>query len=363
MSVIKIPEHFSKEWALVFREKMRTNKKLERLPKRLRAPIKIKTALITGALFAALSMSASMAQELVMYTSNPLVSVEKVQAAVREKGLNVSTVTGASGTLLRRIEAEAAKPAGHLFFTSSANTMQVFEDYFESYSSPELAFVNEDMRYPKDIFQPASINVVSVMINEDYLGEMPLPFSWADLAKPEWKGKIVMSNPETGSTGYTVIWGLSQLLDEETYKALIGNMVVTESSSAVPKSVAAGEYTAGITYETNPYNYLAGGQVEIGILYPEEGTFLTVEYAGIIKNNSNQAATQQVIDTILSKELQSDIFKETFRRPARNDIRVSDLHPHFPELTSLRIFPLDEMEAAAKQNEVLTQWRALPKGS
>jgi len=319
--------------------------------------------IMAAALLVAVSVAASKAQELVMYTSNPLVSVEKVQAAAREKGLNVSIVTGASGTLLRRIEAEAAQPAGHLFFTSSANTMQVFEEYFDAYSSPELAFVNEDMRYPNDVFQPASINVVSVMINEDYLGDLAKPTSWADLAKPEWKGKIIMSNPETGSTGYTVIWGLFRLLDEATYKALIGNMVVTESSSTVPKSVAAGEYVAGITYETNPYNYMEGGQSEIKVVYPQEGTFLTVEYAGIVKNNSNQAATQQVIDTILSKELQSDIFKETFRRPARNDIRVSDFHSHFPELSSLDIFPLDEMEAAAKRDEVLAQWRTLPKGS
>jgi len=320
--------------------------------------------MIASTLLTVLAATASaQAQELVMYTSNPLVAVEKVQAAAKAKGLNVSTVTGASGTLLRRIEAESAAPAGHLFFTSSANTMQVFEEYFEAYASPELAAVNDDMRYPSDMFQPASINVVSVMINEDYLGDLPKPTSWEDLAKPEWKGKIIMSNPETGSTGYTVVWGLSRLLDEVTYKALIGNMVVTESSSAVPKSVAAGEYVAGITYETNPYNYIEGGQSEIKVVYPQEGTFLTVEYAGIVKNNSNMTATQQVIDTILSKELQSDIFKETFRRPARNDIRVSDYHPDFPEMASLNIFPLDEMEAAAKRDEVLGQWRALPKGN
>jgi ABC-type transporter Mla maintaining outer membrane lipid asymmetry ATPase subunit MlaF len=41
--------------------------------------------------------------------------------------LKVSTVTGGSGQLLRRIEAEVAKPQGDVFWSSSANTLSAFK--------------------------------------------------------------------------------------------------------------------------------------------------------------------------------------------------------------------------------------------
>ena len=80
------------------------------------------------------------AADPVIYTTNPVPAVEAVQAVIKEKaGLTTGIITGGSGVLLRRIEAEKAAPQGDVFWSSSANTMGAFKDVLEPYASPELA--------------------------------------------------------------------------------------------------------------------------------------------------------------------------------------------------------------------------------
>jgi len=326
--------------------------------------MKLLKSLIAGLALAATISVAAHARDLVVYTSLPIPVVEKVQEIAKDKlGITIGVINGSSGGMLRRIEAEAAKPAADFFWASSANTMKAFEAYFEPYASPELSAMREEFLYPGgDIFQPVQINLVAVMANEDYLDGRPIPTSWADLAKPEWKGKITMANPESSSTGYTIIWGLSKLLDEATYKAIIANTVVVESARAVPKSVADGEYVIGLTFEASPYDYVANGMDEIKIIYPSEGTFFTPEYVGLVKGIEDKEEVQKAIDLLLSKDMQTELLKLAGRRPTRKDINVSE-HIDLPDFSDLAIFATDETEAANARESFLAEWRDLPKGN
>ncbi|MBP1871725.1 iron(III) transport system substrate-binding protein [Ensifer adhaerens] len=315
----------------------------------------------TTMLLAGFAAAGAAAADPVIYTTNPVPAVEAVQAVIKEKaGLTTGIITGGSGVLLRRIEAEKAAPQGDVFWSSSANTMGAFKDVLEPYTSPELAAMPADLRVPEDYFQPANVHVVTVMVNTDQLNGSAAPADWKDLADPSWKGRIVLPDPANSSTGYTIVWGLSKLLDEATYKALVANLVVSSSSSAVPKGVAMGEYAVGITFETNSYSYVDGGQTEISIVYPSSGTFTTPEFAALVKGAPAGDNAKKTIDTLLSKEAQIELLKVAFRRPSRTDIQVSDF-VKLPELASIKVFKIDEEEAARSRDTFLAEWAALPK--
>jgi len=311
------------------------------------------------------SLSAATAQNVTLYTSYPAPDIEIVQQVTKSlTGLDVGVVNGSSSIMMRRIEAEGARPTGDLFWSSSANTVAPFEAYFEPYQSAALAVIPQTLHYQgSDIFLPCAIGVITLMVNSNHLGDLSLPEKWSDLAAPEWAGKIIMPNPESSSTGYTIIWGLSQLLSEEDYQQLIANTAVSGSTQAVPSSVSSGEYVVGIIYENYPHSYIEGGQEEIKAIYPQEGTFINVEYAGIIKDAPNPDEARQVMDAILSKEGQIELLKQRFRRPVRNDIRVADYFDTLPEFSDIAVFATDEHEAAAKREQTLNQWRVLPKGN
>jgi len=310
--------------------------------------------------FGLAATGAAMAQTA-LYTANPMPSNEAIAAVIKDKtGAAPALITGGSGVLLRRIEAEKAAAKADVLWSSSANTLGAFESLFEAYSSPELATVPASLRYPGDLFQPSNVHVVTMMVNTDQLKGAKAPASWADLADPVWKGRIILPDPVNSSTGYTIVWGLSKMLDPKVYEAVVSNLVVTGSSSAVPKGVAMGEYAIGLTFETNSYSYVDGGQTEIKMVYPDPGTFLTVEYAGLVKDAPGGAAAKKMLDALISKEAQIAVLKAGFRRPTRGDIKVSD-YVKLPELAAIKVFETDEADAAKNRTAFLASWAALPK--
>ncbi|QRI62537.1 extracellular solute-binding protein [Shinella sp. PSBB067] len=200
----------------------------------------------------------------------------------------------------------------------------------------------------------------TLMINTSLLDGADMPKSWAELADPKWNGKIIVANPNNSYMGFTVSWGLWKALDEKTYKTIVSNLVVTESSSGVQKAVAMGEYAIGIGFEWNAYNYIAGGQDELKVVYPAEGTFLSTEYAGLVKNAPAGDAAKKAIDVLLSKDTQIELLKVGFRRPSRSDINVTD-YVQMPALDTIKTIPIDELAAADAREGFLKEWDALPK--
>ncbi|MCY1247888.1 hypothetical protein D9M72_612600 [compost metagenome] len=63
---------------------------------------------------------------------------------------------------------------------------------------------------------------------------------------------------------------------------------------------------------------------------------------------------------MLSKESQIELLKVAFRRPSRTDIKVSG-YVQLPELSSIKVFRIDEDEAARSRDAFLADWAALPK--
>lgn len=295
---------------------------------------------------------------VVVYTPNPAQVVDAVTESLRqlEPGIALSTITGGSGQLLRRIEAEAASPQADVFWSSSENTIGAFRQLFEPYRSKELSAVPEALHQKEDLWSATITHVVVAMVNSSLLGDIPAPKRWEDFLDPKWKGKVALADPNNSSTAYTILWGIEQLLGKDVLAKLARNVVVNSSASSILRGVAQGEFVAGLTFEANAYAYVAGGQEEIALVYPEEGTFISPEYMALVKGAPNADLGRRTIDALLSKETQIALLEETFRRPSRSDIVVSD-HIDLPGLETIKIFATDEAEAAAGRDAFLARWQ------
>ncbi|PTM39993.1 extracellular solute-binding protein [Bosea sp. 124] len=296
---------------------------------------------------------------VVLYTSNNAQSVDAILGVAKDKlpNLKISTITGGSGQLLRRLEAEAAKPQGDLFWSSSANTLGAFTQLFEPYASPEAASIPAALRHPQNLWTASNVHLVVAMINKNQLGGAEAPKTWKDLLAPAFKGKIIIADPANSSTAYTILWGIDKLLGPDALKTLASNLTVSSAASTVLRSVAQGEYAVGLTFESNAYAYVAGGQREISLLYPAEGTFSTPEFQVLVKGAPAGATAKAAYDLLLSKEVQIALLENAFRRPSRSDIDVSK-HADLPAIGSVKVFDIDETEAAAKRDEFLKRWQS-----
>jgi len=324
--------------------------------------VQIRQLLTTWLLGASLATSAAFAQapKAVLYTANPEQSIDTVKDAARKTGMSLGIITGGTGVLMRRLDAEKSAPQGDVFWSASAATLGSYAHLFEPYASPQLDAIPAAYHYPGNLMLPTNVHVVALMVNEDLLDGNPMPKRWADLADPKWKGKIVMADPNNSATSHTIAWGLHSTLDEATYKAIVANMTVTQSASSVRRGVAQGEYAIGLMFEAHAYSYVAGGQEEIKMVYPEEGTFVSTEYLALIKDAPSGQSAQALADLLLAKETQIELLQSAYRRPSRSDIKVSD-YENLPELSEIKTLPIDEQEAARVRTQFLAEWDALPK--
>lgn len=297
---------------------------------------------------------------VVIYTPNPAQAVDALKEVVEQARppIRISTITGGSAQLLRRIAAEVARPQADIFWSSSANTLGDFKALYQPYASPELAAIPQSLRQPENLWTATNVHVVVAMLNTRQLGRTPQPNSWAELLDPAWKGRIVIADPLNSSTGYTILWGVEQLLGAEGLKKLAANLRISSSASAVLRGVGQGEYAVGLTFESNAYGYVAGGQREIRLVYPSEGTFISPEFQALIKDAPAGATARRGFDLLISKESQIALLEAAYRRPSRSDIDVAK-HVELPSLAGIKVFATDEAEAAAKRAEFLARWQAI----
>jgi iron(III) transport system substrate-binding protein len=308
---------------------------------------------------AALPVRAQDAGTVTIYTSNNQQSVQAITDEARRAlpGMRFNFITGGSGQLLRRMEAEAAKPGADIFWSSSANTLGAFKGLYEPYASSHLAMIQPNLREPSNLWTASNLHVVVLMVNTGQLGGRPVPKTWSDLFNPALKGKIIIADPANSSTAYTILWGVRQMLGAEGLKKLATNTVVTGQAAAVLRSVAQGEYAVGLTFESNAYAYVAGGQRDISLVYPADGTFTTPEFLVLAKNGPNPAAARRAFDHIVSKEVQIALLEAAFRRPSRSDIDVPKI-VKLPNVADIKVFSLDETVAAAQRTAFLAEWTA-----
>jgi iron(III) transport system substrate-binding protein len=119
--------------------------------------------------------------------------------------------------------------------------------------------------------------------------------------------------------------------------------------------VAAGEYAVGMTLEYAAQEYVAGGQKEIKLVYPTEGSYLAPEGMFIIKGAKNMDAAKALYDGLLSKESQEAQLVKNFRRPTRTDVAVASLTT-LPDLKTIKIFPVSQDAAAKEYEAVVAAW-------
>lgn len=296
----------------------------------------------------------------VMYSSNneTTIGVITEAASAHDPSLEVDVVTGSSGPLLQRIESEAPKPAADVFYGAPAATLEAYAEFIEPYRSPEADAIPDELVDAEDRWTATNVHVVAFMANTDQIDGGKAPTNWEDLTDASWKGKIIVADPSQSTTALTALYGAYKVLGEDGFRELAANLEVTENSSNVYPAVAQGEYAVSIGYESNIYPYIAGGQAGIEMVYPEDGTFVEQDSVIIVKGGPNPDGAKALIDTILSKEAQEENLAQSFRRPSRDDIDVTEF-VDFKPLDELEVVDIHTEEDAQGREEFLALWGAL----
>ncbi len=298
---------------------------------------------------------AATAAEVVLYSSNPSELLDLISKGFEAKtGIKVSIVRLGTGEAMKRIAAEKDKPLCDVFWSGDVAVLENAKANFQPYRSPEAkglpaGYVEKEARWTA-----SNAHVMIIMVNKSLVKDQT-PKLWKDLFLPQWKGKVVMANPEKSGSAYAQVYGLYKLYGWEGLKKLIDNAKILDSSSLIYKGVAAGEYPLGITMEYAAHRYIAGGDKNVGIVYPADGAFMAPEATGIVKNCPHPAEAKKLVDYLISKPVVDEIFAKFSRRPARPDAGDTEGLPSLKKITLLKSF--DPMEANTLEKELLKKWK------
>ncbi|MBD9538928.1 extracellular solute-binding protein [Ensifer sp. ENS04] len=303
------------------------------------------------------SASAGRAGEVNLYTSNTEDAVAAAVDLIREKNpdIKVNVIAGSSGALLRRIDAEKGAPSADIFWSSGFSTLEEFKSLFVKYDSQEVSHVIPSLRATESPWVGTNTHVMVLMINKDVLGR-DTPTTWQEVLKPEWKGKVTMADPANSSSAYAQLYGVYSLYGDEGIRELADNVELQGETSGAYKAVAQGEYPIGLTMEYAAQRYVAGGQQNIQVSYPKDGTFLSPEGMALIANGPHPDDAKRVYELFLSQEMQGALVKVTLRRPSRSDVDEALKASGLPTMDKIKIIDVDQHKAGADRGRILDIW-------
>ncbi len=268
-----------------------------------------------GLTLAISATSAAAKGRLVVYCSNePKACQTAVDMFSKKNDVKVEMTRSGSGSTYAKILAEKDNPKGDVWYagTLDPHSQAGVNGLLETYESPLLPEIGEMFQNPatnkKHQTTGVYAGVLGYSVNTDLLAEnkLPMPQSWEDLTKPEYKGLIQVASPQSSGTAYTALATLVQIWGEEKafeYLAKLHQNIAqyTKSGSAPGKAAARGETLIGIGFLHDHAKQIKNG-LALELVVPAEGTGYEIGGLSIIKNGRNLENAKKFVDFMLSKE-------------------------------------------------------------
>lgn len=237
----------------------------------------------------------------------------------KETGIQVNWQRLSGGEVESRLEAEKANPQASIWVGGVGlnHISAKIKGLTTPYKSKMLENTPPQFRDPENYWVGLYLGPLAFVTNNKIAKEQGIvpPKSWADLLKPEYKGKIRMANPTTSGTAYNVITTLRYVFkgDEEKvfdYLRKLDKNIdqYTKSGSAPGKSVAIGEIPVAIGYAHDQVKLKVEG-ADVTITIPEEGTGYEIASMSLVKGGPDMVNAKKLYDWILSPKAQEIIAK------------------------------------------------------
>ncbi|WP_213953711.1 putative 2-aminoethylphosphonate ABC transporter substrate-binding protein [Variovorax sp. dw_954] len=275
----------------------------------------LSTALCATALaFALTSASAQQKTTLLVYTALETDAMKLYKDGFEKANpdIDIRWVRDSTGIVTAKLLAEKANPQADVVAGLAASSLALLEQEgmlapYEPKGFKELTPAYSDTARP-----PAWVGMdvwaATICFNtvEAQKRGLPKPETWKDLAKPIYKGAIVMPHPASSGTGYLDVAAWLQMWGENDgwkyMDALHENIAQYVHSGSKPcKQAGAGEFPIGISFEFRAHQVKKSG-APVELVFPKEGLGWDIEATSIMKGTKKMEQAKRLADWMASKE-------------------------------------------------------------
>jgi iron(III) transport system substrate-binding protein len=284
-------------------------------------------------------------------------------------GIKVLQSRKATGEVLAQLKAEAGNPKTDIWWAGTGDPyLQAAEEKLLEAYKP--AYLNDlhpwsIKQYELSGYQVGGFYTAAIGFgwNADLMKKenIPEPKCWADLLKPQYKGKIETSHPASSGTAYTILAGLVQLMGEDKafdyMKALHKNITsYTKSGTAQAKNVARGEVPVGISFNFGFDEERHAGFTAVQSTTPCEGTGYEVGGIALIKGARNMDSAKKYYDWLMSPAGQAMGAKaNNLQIPANKTFKAD---ARIPQMDGVKLVDYDfkKYGSSAERKRLIEKW-------
>jgi len=279
----------------------------------------------------------------------------------------VQRAAGDAGSLTNRLVLTKDDPIGDVAFgvdnTFASRALE--EDVFAA-SDVELPPGAEAFALPDgaDRLAPVDEGNVCVNVDEAWFAERDQepPATLDDLLDPAYADLTVLPGAPTSSPGLAFLLTTVAAYGEDwpTYwEDLVANGAKITSGWSDAYQV---DFTAGggggdrpvvVSYDSSPAFTVADGQTTTSALL--DTCYQQVEYAGVLTGADNPAGAAEVVDFLLSEEVQAALPDSMYVYPVRDDVELPRDWARFAEQPT-DPYVVDPAEVAANRADWLAEW-------
>lgn len=261
----------------------------------------------------------------------------QLKAIARETGINVPQDNKNSGQALAQLVAEKGSPVADVAYLGVTFGIQAAKSgVVQPYKPAEWNAIPAGMKDPDGKWIALHSGTLGFMVNVDALGGLPVPQSWNDLLKPEYKGMVGFLDPSSAFVGYVgavaANLAMGGTLEDfgpglAYFKKLSANIPIVPKQTAYAR-LLSGEIPIMLDYDFNAYRAKYTDKANVAFVIPKEGT-LTVPYViSLVKNAPHGDNGKKVIDYVLSDKGQA-VWANAYLRPVRPEAMSPEAKKRF----------------------------------